>query len=156
MSDKQDMLRHLLATLAYRTQKALRNAPEHFGSFQAGVDVRTPKELLHHMSSLISYTLNALRDASPNPLTQTPDFQGDIDRFHALLAQLSVALGSASLQKTQLAERLLQGPFSDAMTHVGQLTLLRRLAGAPVPSEDFFRAAIDPRNLSVNQPLSES
>jgi hypothetical protein len=62
MSDKQDILRHLLATLVYRTQKALQDAPEHFGSFQAGADVRTPQELLHHMSRLISYSLDGLRE----------------------------------------------------------------------------------------------
>ena len=156
MSDKRDILCHFLATLAYRTQKALQNAPDHFGSFRAGSDVRTPQELLHHMSSLINHTLDALRDMPTNSLERSPDFQGEVDRFHALLEQLSAALGSASLQEAKLAERLLQGPFTDAMTHAGQLALLRRLAGAPVPAEDFSRAAIDPKNLSVNQPLSQS
>lgn len=156
MSDKQEILRHLLATLAYRTRKALRDAPERFGSFQAGADVRTPKELLHHMSSLVSYTLDALQGVSPRALARTPDFQGEIDQFHTLLEQLSAALGSAALQEAQLAERLLQGPLADAMTHVGQLALLRRLAGAPVLPEDFFRAAIGPESFRSNQPRSES
>ena len=141
-SDKPDLLRHVLATLAYRTQKASQHAPESFGSFQAGAGVRTPQELLLHMSSLISETPDALRCLPLHPLVTCPDFQGEADRFHVLLEQLSVDLASRRFQGPQLAERLLQGPFADAMTHVGQLALLRRLAGAPVPAEDFFRADI--------------
>jgi hypothetical protein len=46
MDDKRVMLRHFLAALAYRTQKALRGAPESFFSFQIAPKVRTPLELV--------------------------------------------------------------------------------------------------------------
>ena len=153
MNEKQDILRHFLAVLAYRTEKALQSAPEHFGSFRASPEVRTPQELLYHMSSLIHHTLAALREARPNPLDPGPDLQGEAEQFRTLLGQLSRHLADNSLQENRLAERLLQGPLADALTHAGQLALLRRLAGAPVPWEDFFRAPIHPENVSADGKL---
>ena len=155
MNEKQEILRHFLAVLAYRTDKALQSAPERFGSFRAGPEVRTPQELLYHMSSLLHHTVAALEGMRPDPLDPGPDLQGEAEQFHALLGQLSRLLADSSLQEERLAERLLQGPLADAMTHAGQLALLRRLAGAPVAPEDFFRAPIHPGNVSAQQPLSE-
>lgn len=154
MNEKQEILRHFLAVLAYRTEKALQSAPEHFGSFRAGPEVRTPQELLYHMSSLLHHTLAALGGMRPDPLDPGPDLQGEAEQFHTLLGQLSRVLADSSLQEDRLAERLLQGPLADAMTHAGQLALLRRLAGAPVPWEDFFRARMHPENVGTEPPLS--
>ena len=153
MNEKQEVLRHFLAVLAYRTQKALHSAPEHFGSFRAGPEVRTPRELLYHMSSLLHHTLAAMGGMRPDPLDPGPDLEGEAEQFYTLLGQLSRLLADSLLQEDRLAERLLQGPLADAMTHVGQLALLRHLAGAPVPWEDFFRAPIHPKNVDAGQPF---
>ena len=154
MSTERALLHHCLAVLAYRTQTALRDAPAHFSSFQAGAGVRTPVELLHHMTSVLTRTADRLSDTESAPLEQLP-FDGAVDRFHVSLRALAVALKSASLRDDRLAERLLQGPLSDTMTHVGQLALLRRLAGSPIEPEDFFRASISLENLGPHQSMSD-
>lgn len=151
--EQRALLRHCLAALAYRTRTALRDAPVHFATFQAGGGVRTPLELLHHMTDVLMLTADGLGGTESDPLEPLP-FEGTVDRFHGTLQVLSAALESAPLQHDRLAERLLQGPISDTMTHVGQLALLRRLAGAPVRPEDFFRASISSENLGPHQSLS--
>src|SRR5262245_58091916 len=132
MNEKRELLRHFLAALAYRTQKALRDAPADFGEFDPGGGVRTPSALLNHMTSVLGYARTYFVGGSywPEPL---PSLEEEIVRFHAMLEDLSkhLATGTPLLQEVS-EERLLQGPFSDAMTHAGQLALLRRLHGAPV------------------------
>lgn len=152
MDDKQNLLRHFLAVLAYRTQKALRGAPEGFGTFRAGEGVRTPAELVRHIASVLGYArtffIGGRYRAEP-----LPTFQDEIQRFHDLINDLARHLEAGTpLLQEMTAERLPQGPFSDAMTHAGQLALLRRLAGAPVAPENFIFAQIDPKRLGPDQP----
>ena len=151
MDDKRHMLRHFLAALAYRTQKALRGAPDGFAQFRAGNDVRTPNELVRHMTSVLGYARTFFVGGAyrPEPL---PTFQDEVERFHEMLERLRACLESDSLQNGLTEERMLQGPFSDAMTHAGQLAMLRRLYGEPVKSENFIHAAISPDNLTAEQP----
>ena len=151
MNDKRHMLRHFLAALAYRTQKALRGAPEGFADFKAGNDVRTPKELVRHMTSVLGYARTFFIGGAyrPEPL---PTFEGEIERFHDMLATLRELLETGVPLNGLTEEQLLQGQFSDAMTHAGQLAMLRRLHGDPVRSENFIRAAISPENLTSDQP----
>lgn len=144
MNEKQQILRHFLAVLAYRTRKALKGAPDDFGVFQAGGDVRTPQELLDHMNNLLIYTLAAFRGEPSDEMEVTSNIQLAEQNFYSLLEELSQVLAKLPLEQEGLPERLLQGPLADAMTHTGQLALLRRLAGAPLAAEDFFRADIDP------------
>jgi len=145
------LLRHYLAALAYRTQKALRGAPENFGDFRIAPTVRTPRELLAHMTSVIGFARATLHGGdSSAPLLAS--FAGEIARFHDTLAALHADLGDASLTGAMSDERLLQGPLADAMTHAGQLAMLRRLAGSPVAAEDFSEAAIDTMNVGAEQP----
>src|SRR5688572_26416180 len=151
MDDKRHMLRHFLAALAYRTQKALRDAPDGFADFQAGNDVRTPKELVRHMTSVLGYarTFFIGGEYRPEPL---PTLREEIGRFHAMLEDLRIELESDRPLTGLTEEQLLQGQFSDAMTHAGQLSMLRRLHGDPVRSENFIHAAISPENLTPDQP----
>ena len=142
MDTKRALMRHFLAALAYRTQKALRNAPAEFGSFCAAEGVRTPAELVRHMTSVLGYARTFFIGGQyrPEPL---PSFKDEIDRFHEMLAKLANDLEAGTpLLKEMTPERLLQGPFSDAMTHAGQLAMLRRLAGVPVAPENFILADI--------------
>ena len=150
MDDKRALLRHFLAVLAYRTQKALRGAPMSFASFRATPGVRTPQELLRHMSSVLGYarTFFVGGEYRAEPL---PDLDSEIRRFHALLEDLGHHLDQATPFRNTTPERMLQGPFSDAMTHAGQLIMLRRLAGSPVPPENFIVADIDANNLTQKQ-----
>ncbi len=151
MHDKRAMLRHFLAAIAYRTQKALRGAPDAFGAFQAGQQVRTPADLVRHMTSVLGYarTFFVGGHYRAEPL---PDLAAEIVRFHAVLEDLGQYLASGTELRGTTEERLLQGPFADAMTHAGQLAMLRRLAGSPVHPENFIEAAVDPANLGPRQP----
>jgi len=152
MGEKQAMLRHFLAALAYRTQKALRDAPEGFAEFDAGNMIRTPQELLRHMTSVLGYARSCFRGDQyrPEPL---PTFNEEIQRFHSVLEDLSAHLEADDPLADVTPEQLLQGPFADAMTHAGQLALLRRLYGSPVPPEIFVLADVDPSNVGADQPM---
>jgi len=151
MDAERKLLRHFLAALAYRTQKALRDAPTDFGSFRAAEDVRTPSQILRHMTRVLGYarTLYIGGSYQPNDL---PSLQEEVLRFHEILQDLARHIDSAAEPREGMtAARLLQGPFADAMTHVGQLALLRRLAGLPVPPESFIDADIDATRLGPEQ-----
>lgn len=152
MDRDRALLRHFLAAIAYRTQKAVRDAPEHYATFSAGNRVRTPVELIRHMTSLMGYVrtffVGGSYPAHPEPL---PSFKQEVARFHQMLEAVGdlLAAGSPSSITT---EQLLQGPFADTMTHVGQLAMLRRLADAPVAPENFIYADIRPERLDADQP----
>jgi hypothetical protein len=151
LDDKRAILRHFLAALAYRTQKALRDAPPSFERFQAGHQVRTPRELLRHMTSVLGYARTFFVGGRyrPEPLR---DLAAETARFHHMLQELSHHLVAGTPLRDTSEERLLQGPFADAMTHAGQLAMLRRLCGSPVAPENFIEAAIDPGNVGPAQP----
>jgi hypothetical protein len=152
MEDKRKLLAHFLAALAYRTQKALREAPADFGSFRAVEGVRTPAELVRHMASVLGYARTFFVGGHYWP-EALASFDEEIERFHEMLGLLAQHLRNGdALLEGMTEERLLQGPFSDAMTHAGQLALLRRLAGAPVPPENFIAAEIREERLGPNQP----
>jgi hypothetical protein len=135
------MLRHTLATLAYRGGKAVRDAPSGFGEFRAAPSVRTPVEILSHVGDLLDWAValadgqHVWRDATPLPWSQ------EIDRFFTGLADLDGRLAAPEPLGFDAAT-LFQGPIADALTHVGQITLLRRMAGAPVRGENYFKADI--------------
>lgn len=152
MDRDRELLRHFLAAIAYRTQKALRDAPEHYPTFSAGKRVRTPVELIRHMTSLMGYVRAHFQGGSyptkPEPL---PTFQGEVARFHELLEAVGALLASGAPCSIS-TEQLLQGPFADTMTHVGQLALLRRLADSPVAPENFIYADIRADRLHPDQP----
>lgn len=150
-SEQRKLLRHFLAALAYRTQKALRDAPAEFGSFRGGAGVRTPCELVCHMTSVLGYARTFLVGGNYRP-APLPSLSDELQRFHEMLEDLGARLETDQpLLQGMTAERLLQGPFSDAMTHAGQLALLRRLAGKPVAPENFIVADIDAQRLGSQQ-----
>jgi hypothetical protein len=144
------MLRHFLAAIAYRTQKALRGAPAEFGDFRAGHGVRSPAELVRHMTSVLGYARTFFIGGTyrPDPL---PNLDAEIVRLHAMIANLAAHLERSDELRGITPEQLLHGPFADAMTHVGQLALLRRLADSPVPPENFIYADIRDDNLGPKQ-----
>jgi hypothetical protein len=135
------MLRHTLATLAYRGGKAVRDAPSGFAEYRTAPSVRTPVEILSHVGDLLDWAValadgrHEWRDATPLPWTQ------EIERFFAGLAALDGRLAAPEPLAFD-AQKLFQGPIADALTHVGQITMLRRMVGAPVRGENCFKADI--------------
>jgi hypothetical protein len=155
MDEQRKLLRHFLAALAYRTQKALRDAPPQFAQFRAADKVRTPLELIRHMDSVLGYARTFFIGGSYRP-PETKDFVTAVAHFHEVVEDLARHLKAGSAMHGITPEVLLQGPFSDAMTHAGQLAMLRRIAGDPVPPENFIYADISPDNLGPNQPMPVS
>lgn len=155
-NDERNLLRHFLAALAYRTQKALRDAPPEFAEFDPGNQVRSPKELVRHMTSVLGYARTYFVGGQYRP-APLPSLQEEIVRFHQMLESLSAHIMNGDpIAEQTTAEQLLQGPLSDAMTHAGQIAMLRRLAGEPVPPENFIVANIDKERLgpAQSQPVS--
>ena len=151
MDRDRELLRHFLGAIAYRTQKALRGAPDHYAAFSAGNRVRTPTELVRHMAGLMGYVRTFFHGGSyqAQPL---PSFTAEVERFHSLIEEVGKLLASGATCSLT-TEQLLQGPFADAMTHVGQLAMLRRLAEAPIAPENFIYADIRADRLHADQPL---
>jgi hypothetical protein len=138
---KREMLRHTLATLAYRGGKTVRGAPEGFGSFNACEGARTPLEILAHVGDLLYWALWMARGEYRWPEEATRAWEEEVARFFEGLAALDVFLASKEpLGNTP--EKIFQGPIADALTHVGQIAMLRRMAGTPVRGENYFLAEI--------------
>ena len=150
MNESRQLLQHFLAALAYRTQKALRDAPEDFADFRASPTSRTPHELVWHMTGLMGYARTMFHGGDFEP-PRLPTLEDEILRFHETLQLLSRDLADTTLSARISDKQFLQGPFADAMTHAGQIAFLRRLHGAPVPSENFIFATIDASNVSGDQ-----
>jgi hypothetical protein len=138
---KRELFRHTLAALAYRAGKAVRNAPDNFGDFQGGAGLRTPGQILAHMGDLFEWALSiakgkqAWSDSKPLPWVK------EVERFFAALKHFDEFLASGAVVEDPL-ERLFQGPVADALTHVGQIAILRRMAGSPVKGENYHKAEI--------------
>ncbi|MEX1139671.1 MAG: hypothetical protein WEB33_13395 [Bacteroidota bacterium] len=149
---ERDFLKHFLAAIAYRTQKAVRDAPREYWDFSAGNKARTPSEVLRHMTSVLGYArtfmIGGQYPIHPDPL---PNADEEINRFHGVLEDMGRLLAEGTPLKEITERQLLQGPLSDVMTHAGQLALLRRLHGSPVPPENFIFADIAPERLGRNQ-----
>ena len=151
-TESRRLLQHFLAALAYRTQKALRDAPDGFGDFRAAPTARTPYELLWHMTGLIGYARTMFHGGIFEP-PRLATIEDEAARLHETLAALSADFADPKLQARITDKQFLQGPLADAMTHAGQLAMLRRLHGAPVPSENFIFASIDAGNVTARQAL---
>jgi hypothetical protein len=141
MDPKCELLRHALATIAYRGGKAVRSAPASFADFTAGDSSRTPVQILAHMGDLFDWALSIARGSMKWKASTPLDWDAEVGRFFASLGALDEYLASAEALGSS-AEQIFQGPIADALTHVGQLTMLRRLAGAPIRSENYFVASI--------------
>src|SRR5690242_9627117 len=137
---KIEMLRHTVATLAYRAGKALRGAPADFSDFAVSAP-RTPGRILAHLCDLFDWALSLANGAQQWKNSDVGPWDEDVARFFATLEAFDQRLATA----TPLAcepERLFQGPVADALTHVGQIAMLRRLAGVPIKGENYFVADI--------------
>jgi hypothetical protein len=154
MADGRDprrgLLRHALATVAYRGGKALRGAPAGFGSFTIGPESRTPGQILAHVCDLFDWALHLCHGRHQWADSEAQTWRADVARFHRALGALDDLL-AADEPLGVPPEGLLQGPIADALTHVGQIALLRRMAGAPVRGENYFKAEIVAGRLGEDQ-----
>jgi hypothetical protein len=145
------LLRHTVATLAYRGGKALRGAPAGFAEFRAGDSTRTPGQILAHIGDLLDWALSKANGAEKWHNSAPLAWDKDSERFFAALEAFDARLASANPLACSPQE-LFQGPIADALTHVGQICMLRRLAGSPVRGENYARASIIAGRLGPSQP----
>lgn len=146
----RQLLRHTVATVAYRGGKALRGAPDTFASFSLGDKPRTPAQILAHLGDLFDWALSmaageqAWHDSAPLA------WNAEVDRFFAALKKFDDYLASSEPLRAPV-DKLFQGPVADALTHVGQIAMLRRLAKAPIRGENYFKADIAPGRVGLGQ-----
>lgn len=145
------MLRHTLATVAYRAARALEGAPDHFAGFEG--TGRMPVQILAHMGDLFDWALSAAIGEERWQAAQPRAWAEEQRRFFESLQTLDAFLASDAPLRAP-AERLFQGPLADALTHVGQLAMLRRLSGSPTIGENFFVAEIKAGQVGVAQPAA--
>jgi hypothetical protein len=152
VTESRHILQHFLAALAYRTQKALRDAPAGFADFRVAPAARTPFELLWHLTGLIGYARTMFHGGDFAP-PRVESLSAEVARFHEQLELLARDFEDPTLRARITDEQFLHGPLADAMTHVGQLALLRRLYGDPVAPENFIWASVSSANLGEGQAL---
>jgi hypothetical protein len=151
MSDPaRELLRHTLATLAYRGGKAIRNAPPEFAQYGGSESPRTPAKILAHIGDLMDWGLSMARGKQEWHDSAPLSWEEETKRFFSSLQAFDDYLASkAPLQVP--AEKLFQGPVADALTHVGQLAMLRRMSGAAIKGENYFVADIQVGRVGADQ-----
>ncbi len=146
---KVDFLRHTLATLAYRGGRAVRNAPADFGDFTTGNPPKKAVDILSHIGDLLEWSVT-IADGQPQWRTATAlSWEQEVNRFFMAMNALDNRLQSGSLACAP--EKIFQGPIADALTHVGQIKMLRRLANCSPGSENYYLANIEAGRLGQDQ-----
>lgn len=150
MTDSGALLRHTLATLAYRGGKAIRGAGADFADYGLPDCARTPARILAHIGDLMEWAL-ATAEGHPTFRETTPlNWEPECERFFASLKKFDDYLASEQPLHAS-AEKLLQGPVADALTHVGQIAMLRRMAGVPMKGENYLLAEITVGRVGLDQ-----
>lgn len=145
----RQILRHTLATLAYRGGKAIQGVPAEFASF-AGGGARTPARILAHVGDLLDWALSLAQGRQAWHDSEPLAWSGEVDRFYRALEAFDRTLASGEPLRV-VPEKLFQGPIADALTHVGQIAMLRRMAGAPMKGENYFLAGIEAGRVGPEQ-----
>ena len=140
---KREVLRHIVATVAYRGGIAISHAPENFAIFRVAEQARTPGELLAHIGDLLEGSLYLVKGELIYLMSSPLPWGEEVSRFFSAVNGLDSYLASDSPLACSV-EKLIQGPIGDALTHVGQIVMLRRVAGKPVRVESYFTAELVP------------
>jgi hypothetical protein len=148
--DQRELLRHTVATLAYRIEKVLRDPPPGFADFRIASSSRTPLEIVGHLADLMEWATRMAQGEYRWSAGPAADWASATERFFAGLRALDQALETSTFE-TQSAALIFQGPIADALTHVGQLALIRGAAGSPVRPESYARAEIQPGRVGRDQ-----
>ncbi len=149
MNEQREFLRHTVATLAYRAARALDGAPDTFATFDGAG--RQPVKILAHMGDLFDWALSSVQGSERWHNSTPLPWRQEKDRFFATLKAFDDYLASDQPMHSP-AESLFQGPIADALTHVGQIAMMRRLAGTPTCGENFFVARIAVGQVDADQP----
>jgi hypothetical protein len=144
------MLRHLLATLAYRAAKVLRDAPPEFAMFSASPTARQPILIVAHLGDLMAWALSLADGQSVWRADGGPDWNASVGRFFDGMKRLDERLAAGPVSEAD-QQKLISGPLADALTHVGQLAMLRGLAGVPIKPESYARAEIVAGRVGLDQ-----
>jgi hypothetical protein len=139
--DNREMFRHIAASLAYRAAKTIRDVPDTFATFRVDTKSRAPVEILAHMGDLFDWALSMLKGEEIWHDAHPQEWSREVARFCDSLQKFDAYLASNAPIACPL-DKLFQGPIADAFTHVGQLAMLRRLSGAPIKGENYFKADI--------------
>jgi hypothetical protein len=150
MDSQRELLRHTVATLAYRSAKTLRGAPASFSDFPAGEGPRTVGKILSHMGDLLDWALSMANGTKQWKDTPVGAWEADVARYFASLKAFDDYLASDAPLLSP-ATNLFQGPIADAISHTGQLALLRRMAGVPIKGENYFKAAVAVGSVGIEQ-----
>ncbi len=153
--DARALLRHTLATLAYRASKVLRNVPPGFADARISPTSRTPLQLVGHLGDLLDWACAMANGKWTWGANSVGEWNAEVDRFFAALAKLDERL-AAEEPLGHPPETIFQGPIADALTHVGQLSMIRGIAGAPVRPESYGRAAIKAGQVGRDQPAPKA
>jgi hypothetical protein len=138
----QFSLRHAVATVAYRGAKVLRGAPPNFSDFRAATGSRSAGEILAHVCDLFDWALSQARGKQRWQDSKPQSWSADSSRFFTALTAFDKYLGSSAKLHAP-PEKLFQGAIADALTHVGQIAMLRRLGGGRVLPENYYVAKIE-------------
>jgi hypothetical protein len=144
------LLRHSVAILAYRGGKTLRNAPPEFAQFKASATTRTPVEILAHIGDLLDWAYCHAQGKSEWHSSQPLPWEQEVARFFATLNKFDKHLASTTALGCP-PEKLFQGPIADALTHVGQIAMLRRMSGSPIKAENYYGADIEEGRVGPDQ-----
>ena len=145
----RETLRQLAATLAYRAAKVLRDIPPTFATFSIAPNARTPVQIVAHMGDLMKWATWLAKGEHIWKADGSDDWDHEVDRFFTLLAEVDALIATDEFKGS--VEKLIQGPFADALTHVGQLSMMRGAAGIPVRPESYARAEIVPGRVGRDQ-----
>ena len=154
-----ELVRHLLATLVYRTTKIIHDTSENYPNIAIGNNVRTPEKVLAHINSLIQLSNRFWSSDKPVSMAIRRKESGkkgwdmEVDLFYKMVREFDDTLGEHPVPRKYSPEKILQGPFMDAFTHVGQLALLRRMAGSPIQGESYWMADVRVGQVGSDQPL---
>jgi hypothetical protein len=150
MSNKNAMLRHFLASIAYRVTKAIKNAPKTYPNLYIGKGARTPLKILHHITGVLTYAHSFFEHYDTTHF-DIKSWDAEVYELYNILSKIDKSFQEKNSTKIT-KEQLLQGPLSDSMAHIGQLLMLRRIADSPVPSENFIFADIRKGEVGPDQP----
>lgn len=156
---KNELVRHMLACLVYRTTKIIHDAPSNYPDTSIGNGVRTPEKILGHINSLIQLSNRFWSHDKPVSMAVRRKESGlkgwklEVDLFYKMVAEFDETLKTNVSPRKHPPEKIVQGPLLDAFTHVGQLAMLRRMAGLPIPGESFWMADVKVGQIGPDQPL---
>lgn len=149
-----EVIRHTIATIAYRAAKTLRDAPDSFADFLPGPTSNKPVTIVAHLADLTEWAVTMAQGAPRWQSGPPASMEEERDRFYTALKRLDEVLVSATLSD-DIMRKLIQGPIADALTHVGQLAMIRRLRGSPMKGENYSKAPVEIGRVGFDQPKTD-